>query len=476
MKSIYLKNFMLTVGMVLLSFLILGTAFMSVSYSFIVSDKRQSLKVTSQVIESTISAKLTESELDDWNLRIIISAIASASNVEVTICNSQGTIVSSSDHRGYARNIGMVIPGSLISSLSSSSTSSISASGTLGGFFDSPRQYYFSLIKNPDTEATEGYVLTSMEASSMLQIWRSFVVIFFFASCFVLVLSLVLSMLTTGRQVAPLKEMAAASKQFARGDFSVRVRHVNRKDEIGELAAAFNSMADSLERSDKLRSEFIANISHELKTPMTTITGFIDGILDGTIPPEKQATYLGVISSEARRLSRLVRKMLELSRLRSVDRSAIARSSFDIKNVLKSTALGLEGKAGEKNIEINMLIPQEKVIVTGDPDSITQVIYNILDNAIKFSTPGEPITLSIWKQGEKAYVSIKNRGETIPASELPLIFDRFHKTDRSRGLDKDGVGLGLYIVKTIIDNHNENVYVTSADGVTEFVFTLGLKK
>lgn len=476
MKSIYLKNFMLTVGTVLLCFLILGTAFMSVSYSFIVSDKRQALRVTSGVIESTISAKLTESELDDWNLRIIISAIATASNVEVMICNHQGVIVGSSDPGGFGRTVGTSIPPSLIYSLSSSSSGSVSDAGNLDGFFDSPRQYYFTAIKNPGNGLTAGYVLTSMEMSSMIQIWRSFVAIFVFASCFVLVLSLVFSMVATGRQVAPLTEMAAASKQFARGNFSVRVRNVTSKDEIGELAAAFNSMADSLEKSDKLRAEFIANISHELKTPMTTITGFAEGIIDGTIPKEKQSTYLGIISSETRRLSRLVRKMLELSQLKAADRSLVAGSKFDIGKVLKNTALGLESKAKEKNVSLAMLLPEEKVMVSGDPDSITQVVYNLLDNAIKFSTQGKEVTLSLWKRSEKAYVSIKNFGDTIPAAELPLIFDRFHKTDRSRGLDKDGVGLGLYIVKTIIDNHNESVYVTSSDGVTEFVFTLTLKQ
>lgn len=469
----YFKNFMLTVGMVLVSFLILGTAFMSVSYSFIVSDRRESLKVTSEVIKGTISAKLTESTLDDWDLRIILSAIASASNVEISLCNSRGVVVSCSDSYGYCTHIGATLPDSLLSSLSPDG--SVNAAGTLGGFYNSPRQYYFSEIKNPVTNNTAGYVLISMEMSSMVQIWRSFIVIFFFVSCFVLILSLALSLIMASRQSAPLKEMAAASKQFARGNFSVRVRNVYTKDEVGELAAAFNSMADSLEKSDKLRSEFIANISHELKTPMTTITGFADGIIDGTIPPEKQSTYLGIISSETRRLSRLVRKMLELSRLQAADRSVLTKGAFDMGKVIKNAALGLESKAQTRQLKISMLIPEEKVMVIGDPDSITQVIYNLLDNAIKFSAPGKEVVVSLWKRNEKAYVSVKNFGDTIPSSELPLIFDRFHKADKSRGLDKEGVGLGLYIVKTIIDNHNEKVYVTSEDGVTEFVFTLSLK-
>jgi len=473
MKSIYLKNFSLTVGMVLLSFLILGTSFMAVSYSFIVSDKRESLRMTAGVIEGTVSAKLTESELDDWDLRMTISAIAAASNVDISLSDNYGTIVSASDIYGSSQHIGTKLPESLLNSLRKEEA--VTASGVLEGFYSTPRYYYCTAVEDPYYGTQAGYILVSIEASSMVQIWRSFTVIFFFASCFVLILSLVFSLITTGRQVAPLKEMAAAAKHFARGEFSVRVRQTKRKDEIAELAAAFNSMAESLEKSEKLRSEFIANISHELKTPMTTITGFADGILDGTIPQEKQSTYLEIISSETRRLSRLVRRMLELSRIQAIDPALASHSSFDITEVLRHTVLGLDDRIKLKKLKTELLIPEESITVVGDADSITQVVYNLLDNAIKFSSAGSAVTLSLWKQGDKAYVSVKNLGETIAPSELPLIFDRFHKTDRSRGLDKDGVGLGLYIVKTIIDNHKENVYVTSSDGVTEFVFTLTLK-
>lgn len=473
MKSIYLKNFTLTVGMVLLSFLILGTSFMSVSYSFIVSDKRESLRMTSGVIEDTVSAKLTEAELDDWDLRMTISAIAAASNVDILLGDNHGSIVSCSDIYGSCMHIGARLPDSLMNSLKWEEA--VTASGMLEGFYNTPRYYYCTTVDDPYFGTQAGYILISIDSSSMMQIWRSFAVIFFFASCFVLILSLIFTLITTGRQVAPLKEMAAAAKHFARGEFSVRVRQTKRKDEIAELAAAFNSMAESLEKSERLRGEFIANISHELKTPMTTIAGFADGIIDGTIPAEKQDAYLEIISSETRRLSRLVRRMLELSRIQSIDPALAAHSSFDITEVLRHAVLGLEGKLKAKNLKCELRIPEESIVVVGDADSITQVVYNLLDNAIKFSAVGTEVTLSLWKQSDKAYVSVRNLGETIAPSELPLIFDRFHKTDRSRGLDKEGIGLGLYIVKTIIDNHKENVYVTSADGVTEFAFTLTLK-
>ena len=471
MKSIYLKNFMLTVGMVLLSFLILGTSFMAVSYSFIVSDKRESLRMTAGVIEATVSAKLTEVELDDWDLRMTISAIAAASNIHIILSDNYGNIVSCSDTYGTCQHIGAKLPENLINTVKWDGA--VTDTGLLEGLFNTPRYYHCTTVYDPYYDAQGGYILISVESSTMIQIWRSFAVIFFFASCFVLILSLVFSLITTGRQVAPLKEMAAA-EALCRGDFSVRVRQTRRRDEIAELAAAFNSMAESLERAEKLRSEFIANISHELKTPMTSIAGFADGIIDGTIPPEKQSTYLEIISSETKRLSRLVRRMLELSRIQSIDPSHIT-NTFDITELLRRVVLGLDGKLKAKNLSPDLQIPEESIMVVGDPDSITQVVYNLLDNAVKFSPEGAVVTLSVWKQNDKAYISVKNTGETIPQSELPLIFNRFHKTDRSRGLDKEGVGLGLYIVKAIIDNHKENVYVTSSEGVTEFVFTLTLK-
>ena len=269
--------------------------------------------------------------------------------------------------------------------------------------------------------------------------------------------------------------MASAARRFAHGDFSARVADEGREDEIGELTESFNMMAESLEKSEQLRSEFIANLSHELKTPMTTISGFADGILDGTISKDEQDRYLATISSETKRLSRLVRQMLQMSRIQSVDTPALLSRSFNLSEVIMRTLLTFEGKITQNGLDVDAQLPEESIIVRGDEDSITQVVYNLLDNAIKFSEPGTAIGISLWKHGGKAFVSIKNHGETISPQELPFIFDRFHKTDKSRSLDRDGVGLGLSIVKTILNNHNEDVSVTSREGVTEFIFTVKLK-
>ena len=264
------------------------------------------------------------------------------------------------------------------------------------------------------------------------------------------------------------------ARKFGHGEFGARVNgYENRRDEVGELAEAFNAMADSIAKSEARRSEFVANISHELKTPMTTIAGFSDGILDGTITPDHEKAALQTISSETRRLSRLVRRMLDLSRLQSAE-NITAQEQFDVSEVLLRVLVSLETKINARHLDVDTQIPEGAVLVWGDPDSITQVCYNLLDNAIKFSAEGSTLGLSITTKGGKAYVSVRNTGQTIPPEELPLIFDRFHKSDKSRSVDREGVGLGLYIVKTILNSHKENITVSSENGVTEFGFTLTL--
>ena len=209
---------------------------------------------------------------------------------------------------------------------------------------------------------------------------------------------------------------------------------------------------------------------------MTTISGFADGILDGTIPKEDEDHYLAIISSETKRLSRLVRQMLEMSRIQSVDKASLLSRSFDFSEVIMRTLLNFETKITERGLDVDAQLPEENMLVRGDEDSYMQVVYNLLDNAIKFAAPGTALGVSLWKQGGKAYVSVSNRGETISPEELPFLFDRFRKADKSRSMDRDGYGLGLAIVKTILNNHGEDVTVTSRDGLTDFIFTAKLKE
>jgi signal transduction histidine kinase len=268
--------------------------------------------------------------------------------------------------------------------------------------------------------------------------------------------------------------MTISARKYSHGDFSMRISTTDKADEMGALTDSFNAMADSLEKAEQTRQEFIANVSHELKTPMTTIAGFAEGLLDGTIPQEDSEKYLAIIADETRRLSRLVREMLDMSKMQDNMADPKSMKPFNLTEELVMTLLSFESRANEKKLEVDVQLPEDEIWVRGNEDSIHRVIYNLLDNAIKFGKLGGTLSIAMWQQNGKAYVSIADEGEVIPEEDLPFIFDRFHKSDRSRSLDREGVGLGLHIVKTILNRHNEDITVTSVDGVVEFVFSLTL--
>lgn len=276
---------------------------------------------------------------------------------------------------------------------------------------------------------------------------------------------------TTRKMVTPLQQMSAAAKRFAVGDFSYRVK-VESDDELADLGNAFNEMADALDKLESSRRSFVANVSHELKTPMTSIAGFIDGILDGTIPREKQDYYLKIVSDEVRRLSRLVVAMLNMSKMESGDFEMKPRD-YSLTDQIIHILLTFEQKIDAKNIEIRGLENIRQYMVRADADMIYQVIYNLFDNAVKFTNEGGYIAVDIRDKGEMLEISIKNSGEGIQSDELSRIFERFYKVDKSRSLDAKGAGLGLYIVKIMVEMHGGRIYAQS-DSVSEaaFVFTL----
>lgn len=260
--------------------------------------------------------------------------------------------------------------------------------------------------------------------------------------------------------VRPLRDMALAARSFGEGNFSIRVP-VTSNDEVGQLALAFNNMASSLASSESVRRNFIANVSHELKTPMTTIAGFIDGILDGTIPAEKRRI---TCRSFPRRLSvcRVWCARCWSSRIDSGElRLHMAR--FDLTNTIFVALLSFEKSIEQKKIQVLGLEDTESLYVDGDPDMIHQVVYNLIENAVKFTNEGGYIQLAIRDLPDRTSVAIKNSGAGIAADEIALIFDRFYKTDKSRSQDKNGMGLGLYIVRTIIKLHGGEITVQSVE-------------
>ena len=477
MKSLYKRQLAMMVGVMVLSFTLLSTAFMLLSYRYIISEKRDSMERNAGYI-ANFTASNYQLFLNVRNelYQSYVASIALISDSYVIMANPDGSIIYATDGINFYDYKDTVIPASVVNQVMEQG--SYTGMTSLDGIY--PERRYVAGLPITSTlgnlTVAQGLVLVSADTSTLSEMWAATATIFFFSAVVVLLIAVIASTITSAHQARPLNEMAEAARKFGRGEFDVRVTsYKGRCDEIGTLAEAFNSMANSLQKVETQRSEFIANVSHELKTPMTTISGFAEGILDGTIPPEREREFLQIIVSETRRLSRLVRKMLDLSRLNALAENSItAQEQFDLTEVMSQVLISLEAKITQRNLDVDVQMPEDKLMVWGDPDSITQVCYNLLDNAAKFAASGTAITVQITKKDGKAYTSISNLGATIPADELPLLFDRFHKADYSRSMDRDGVGLGLYIVKTILGNLKENITVTSEDGVTKFIFTLTL--
>lgn len=314
------------------------------------------------------------------------------------------------------------------------------------------------------------YMLAVNAKSNQDDYMRNIMEIFGMSIVIVLIIVLIIVYFTTMKLTEPVKEIANVSKEIGKGNFSVSLPSYNIQ-EFEELSKAFNDMSASLKNYDTMRNSFIANVSHELRTPMTSIGGFVDGLIDGTIPKEKEQYYLKVISSEVHRLTRLVRSMLNLAKIEAGELKPNMQYFSALEPIVDSLVT-FENKLEDKNVEIRGL-DVDRVVIYADNDLVHQVMYNLIENAIKFVDDGGYIEFSFTPVGHMTVISIKNSGDGISEEELPLVFDRFYKADKSRGLDAAGVGLGLNIVRSIIKMHKGKIMVRSVEGeYTEFVFTL----
>ncbi len=315
------------------------------------------------------------------------------------------------------------------------------------------------------------YMLLPMENEE----YESLQLLFLISAALLIVAVGALFFFVEGRMMRPLKELNEAAEAFAKGDFSPRLDEENA-GELTPLIRTFNHMAERSEENEKIRQTFVSNVSHDLRTPLTTISGFVQGMRDGAIPPEKQGHYFNIILEETSRLSRLVNTLLETSRMSAGERK-YTRGSMDLCELGRTTLLSFEKRIDEKALEVEAEFEKEHIYVSADRDAISQVIYNLTDNAIKFINEKGTLRMAVSLQGQKAIFSIRNTGDGIPEDELYHLFERFYKSDRSRGLDKKGMGLGLFIAKSVIDAHGEEIWVKSAQGrYTEFFFSLPLVK
>ena len=280
------------------------------------------------------------------------------------------------------------------------------------------------------------------------------------AGLLILIATMIAIYLISEKVVRPLRDISEAAKSFAEGKFDVRVP-VRGRDEVAQVATAFNQMAESLNNYDTMRNTFMSNVSHDLRTPMTSISGFIDGILDGVIPPERHEYYLQMVSDEVKRLSRLVTSLLDLSRIQAGERK-FTMSTFDVCEMGRQILISFEQKIDEKNLQVSFECDEDSMMAIADRDAIYQVFYNLCDNAVKFASEGGAFWISIRKlKNRKVLVSVYNEGQGISGEDLPFVFERFYKSDKSRGLNKSGVGLGLFISKTIVEAHGEKIWVES---------------
>ncbi|BCK84546.1 HAMP domain-containing histidine kinase [Dysosmobacter sp. NSJ-60] len=476
-QGLYWRQLYVTAGTVMLTLLLLGASFFALSYNYARNQRSDEIiaqaKVMSQLSVSYLETGryLTMEELrSDPGFQQLASFAAMVSDVDFMICDEEGHVLLSTDETLDGRVLTM--PADMTRSIMEEGSSS--RRDDLDGLYQSKRFVVGVPAVNSETLAVVGEVFAVATMTSLDTMWRGFVGLFFMTSFVSLMIAFMSASIAAMRQVKPIREMAQATRLYAEGDFDVRMRDYGRNDEVGELAASFNNMAESLQQTERQRREFIANISHELKTPMTTIAGYTDGILDGTIPPENERRYLQIISNESRRLSRMVRRMLDVSQLQAID-PLRGGNHFDICESMRRVLISMEQKINDRHLDVDADIPEEPILVLGDNDMITQVIYNLLENATKFAREGTALYLGITAIDGKARVTVRNLGDTIPADELPLLFERFHKSDKSRSEDKDGVGLGLYIVKTILEQHKEKINVTSEDGVTTFTFSLAME-
>ncbi len=467
-RSLFFRQLAVSAVLILLNLLLLGFSFSLISYRYILQERRGRLDETARTVAEMAAAVHELNSMEDWQLSIQITSLSRATGNHIFICNTEGKVWACSDSfMLQCDHIGKNLSSRFLDTVNRQELTRTFSD--LDGFY--PAKQYVSAAAIISSDGSRlGTAISSTGRGDVSRIWAGFALVMLYAAGFVLVICVPVAIIFTRRETAPLKEMANAARQFAKGELSVRVTGHGRMDEVGELAEAFNQMAESLEKAEKSRMDFVANVSHELKTPMTTISGYADGLLDGTIPMEQAQKYLSVIASETKRLSRLVRQMLNISRMQ--DASVLRSGSFDVTETLRMAIISLDAKLSAKQLELRPEIPEDALRVRGNEDAVSQVIINILDNAVKFAKPESVLDVRLFKQGSKAYLSIIDRGEIIPEDELPRIFQRFHKSDRSRSLDRDGVGLGLYIVKSILDGMGEDIWVRSANGETEFRFSL----
>ena len=470
MKTTFRRIWIPAALVLLCALLLVGVVFQHQARTYMQERTYSALEATTDTVARLASAYYAEDALDAEQFYLSLTAASRASRSQTVICDAKGKLVLCSESPLGCVHQGMVIGADYMQRVYGAQN--LRSAGRIEPLYADARYVVGSPIYDKLGNKV-GIVIASVPMEPTLSVFRDIMNTNLIVSLIAVSVAIALMAFFARRQTAPLRDMAKVANAFGHGQLSARVRvdrHTAR--EVQALALAFNNMADSLEKVESQWRDFVANVSHELKTPMTTISGFMDGMLDGTIPQEKQAQYMRLVSDETKRLNRLVRSMLDISRLPEEGGVPEAqKTQFDVGECAGRVLVTFEQRITAKGLDVQVDFPEHPMYTMANQDSITQVIYNLVDNAVKFCPQAGRLGLRIREAAGKIYVSISNSGQTIPPEELPLVFERFHKTDKSR-TEKDGWGLGLYIVKTIVCSHGEDIRVSSAGDTTEFTFTL----
>ncbi len=471
-QRIFHKYFITTAITILLSLGVMMVILTVIFNDYLADMKYETLKKSCDSVANFTYNGLESGETQDEIPYFIAQNIASVSDVDVFFLDKNGKVVtcgcSESGIESNCEHIGLTVAEKYLFNV---------ANEVVTGFDDlniyGERHYYAVRILGDTADKFIGYVVSASSTADVDVLMSKMARLYLISAVFPLTAMFMAIYVITYRMTKPLKQMSDAAKAMAKGDFSKRIP-VTSDDEIGRLAVSFNQMTNSLSQLEDMRKSFVTDISHELKTPMTTIGGFIDGIIDGTIEPERQKHYLEIVADEVKRLSRMVQSMLSISQLES-GTANLKKDRFDFKELLLSVVLSQEQRIVEGDFQIVGLDKINSITLNADKDLIYRVIYNLVDNAVKFTDEGGSIEFDAKSDSKNLIFSIKNTGRGIPENDLPYLFERFYKVDKSRSANKKSTGLGLYIVKTIVINHGGTISVSSNENeYTLFEVTLPL--
>jgi len=460
-RSLYSKFILGYLLFGLIGFITIATLSSHTTYVYLLEKTADAMYDEANLLASAYSDIYQGKDLSLETAKPQLEAVAAYLNTQAWVLDNRGTVIAETTPETH---VNMVIEGF-------DPTINGSESYMIGQFFNMFSSETLS-VWAPITGNfnTYGYVVLHMPMTQVQQGQNEILNIVYMTSLVIFLLSLVILLVFTLTVYFPLKRITAGAMEYADGNLDYTIQ-VHTNDEMGYLANTLNYMSDELNKMEEYQKSFIANVSHDFRSPLTSIKGYLEAILDGTIPPELYDKYLNIVIAETERLNKLTQSMLAINSMDS--KGFLSRSNFDINRVIKDTAASFEGTCSAKNIVLDLTFTNDTQMVYADLGKIQQVLYNLIDNAIKFSHPNSVIYIQTYLKYERVFISVKDTGIGIPKESIKKIWSRFYKTDLSRGKDKKGTGLGLAIVKDIIQAHGENIDVVSTEGVgTEFIFTL----